>query len=47
MSKWPAFASTAPSFIRSKCSARSTAREPVTVTNRSPRAAASSAGITS
>ena len=34
-------------FIRSKCSRRSTAREPVTVTNRSPRSAASSAGITS
>ncbi len=47
MSKWPALASTAPSFIRSKCSRRSTPREPVTVTNRSPRAAASSAGITS
>ena len=40
-SKWPALASTAPSRMRSKCSRRRTAREPVTVTNRSPRSAAS------
>ena len=33
--------------MRAKCSVRSTEREPVTVTNRSPRAAASNAGITS
>ena len=41
-SKWPAFAITAPSFIRSKCSARRTPRLPVTVMKRSPLSAASS-----
>ena len=47
MSKCPALASTAPSFMRSKCRAPRTPREPVTVTNTSPRSAATTAGMTS
>ena len=46
-SKWPAFASIAPSFMRSKCSRARTSRPPVTVMKTSPRSAASSAGMTS
>ncbi len=46
-SKWPALASTAPSFMRSKCSRTSTSRVPVTVMNTSPRSAAASDGMTS
>ena len=39
--KWPLLATIAPSFMAAKCSRRSTDLLPVTVTNTSPRGAAS------
>jgi hypothetical protein len=45
-SKWPALASTAPSFMTSMCSRPITVVSPVTVTNTSPIRAASRSGIT-
>ncbi len=45
-SKWPEFASTAPSFISSMCSRRITLMSPVTVTKMSPILAASRIDIT-
>ena len=45
--KWPELHTIAPSFIRSKCSLRTTCRFPVTVQKKSPTFAASAIGTTS
>ncbi|OGP79138.1 MAG: hypothetical protein A2Z26_07290 [Deltaproteobacteria bacterium RBG_16_66_15] len=45
--KWPELHTIAPSFIRSKCSPRTTFRLPVTVQKKSPIFAALAIGITS
>jgi hypothetical protein len=45
--KWPELHTIAPSFIRSKCSLRTTFRFPVTVQKKSPTFAASIIGVTS